>query len=401
MAVGASLAAPLCSFAVLPFATKYLSTDQYGTISSIQLFLNYLMCLVGFCAPAYFTREYYQTKNINRLTSCVLIILLFSLLFITLLIFIFNLQLQALFNVIPEYLFITILISALLSFINFNLLYLRLSDNYITFSVLTIIQPIAFLILYITFLKLEYGVYAFINANLFTSLLFLGICIREFLKDNILKIEFDFSELKNSLNYGLRLLPHSFFGVLAVSIDKLIVLKLLSLTTLGIYTLAFSIAGVVKVFEGAIYSVYQPWLFKNLSGSHTDFRKVIRISLLYIVSILIFSILLNVSIYILFPNIINSKFSSSLDLIPFFTVGYIINSLYTINNQFLLFYKKTFTISVISGLSVILGFILSYYLISKYGLFGSMYAFIFVCGARLFLTFIVTLNFSYKNKLMV
>jgi len=359
------------------------------------------MCLVGFCAPAYFTREYYQTKNINRLTSCVLIILLFSLLFITLLIFIFNLQLQALFTVIPEYLFIAILISALLSFINFNLLYLRLSDNYITFSVLTIIQPIAFLILYITFLKLDYGVYAFINANLFTSLLFLGICIREFLKDNILKIEFDFSELKNSLNYGLRLLPHSFFGVLAVSIDKLIVLKLLSLTTLGIYTLAFSIASVVKVFEGAIYSVYQPWLFKNLSGSHTDFRKVIRISLLYIVSILIFSILLNVSIYIVFPNIIDSKFSSSLNLIPFFTVGYIINSLYTINNQILLFYKKTFTISAISGLSVILGFILSYYLISKYGLFGSMYAFIFVCGARLLLTFIVTLNLSYKNKLMV
>ena len=131
------------------------------------------MCLVGFCAPAYFTREYYQTKNINRLTSCVFIIFVCSLLFIALLVFIFNFQLQALFDVVPEYLFIAILISALLSFINFNLLYLRLSDSYITFSILTIIQPLTFLILYLIFLKLDYGVYAFINANLLTSFLFL------------------------------------------------------------------------------------------------------------------------------------------------------------------------------------------------------------------------------------
>ena len=396
----ASLAAPLCSFTVLPFTTKYLSTDQYGAISSIQVFLNYLMCLVGFCAPAYFTREYYQTKNINRLTSCVFIIFLCSLLFIALLVFIFNFQLQALFDVVPEYLFIAILISALLSFINFNLLYLRLSDSYITFSILTIIQPLTFLILYIVFLKLDYGVYAFINSNLLTSLLFFGICVRIFFTKNLSKIEFDISELKNSLNYGIRLLPHSFFGVLAVSIDKLIVLKLLSLATLGIYTLAFSIASVVKVFEGAIYSVYQPWLFKNLSGSPKNVRKIIRISFLYINSILVFSIFLNISIYIIFPNIIDSKFSSSLELIPYFTVGYFINSLYTINNQILLFYKKTFTISAISGLSVITGFILAYYLISQFGLSGSMYAFIFVCSIRLLLTFIVTLNFSFKNKLL-
>ena len=386
------MAAPLCSFAVLPFTTKYLSTDQYGTISSIQVFLNYLMCLVGFCAPAHFTREYYQTKNINRLTSCVFIIFLCSLLFIALLVFTFNFQLQALFDVVPEYLFIGILICALLSFINFNLLYLRLSDSYITFSILTIIQPLTFLILYLIFLKLDFGVYAFINANLLTAFLFFGICVRIFFKKNLLKIKFDFSELKNSLNYGLRLLPHSFFGVLAVSIDKLIVLKLLSLTTLGIYTLAFSIASVVKVFEGAIYSVYQPWLFKNFSSSKKNLRKIVRISLIYIASILIFSVFLNISIYITFHNIIDSKFSSSLDLIPYFTVGYFINSLYTINNQILLFYKKTFTISLISGLSVIAGSILAYYLISKYGLSGSIYAFLITMSFRL----ILTLYFSYK-----
>ena len=211
-------------------------------------------------------------------------------------------------------------------------------------------------------------------------------------KDNTFKIEFDFSGLKNTLNYGLRLLPHSFFGVLAVSIDKLIVLKLLSISTLGIYTLAFSIASVVKVFEGAIYSVYQPWLFKNFSSSQKNLRKIIRISLLYIASILFFSIFLNISIYIIFPYIIDSKFSSSLELIPFFTIGYIINSLYTINNQILLFYKKTFTISIISGLSVIVGSILAYYLILKFGLSGSMYAFLLTMSLRL----ILTIYFSYE-----
>lgn len=350
------------------------------------------MCLVGFCAPAYFTREYYQTKNINRLTSCVFIIFLCSLLFIALLVFIFNFQLQELFDVVPEYLFIGILICALLSFINFNLLYLRLSDSYIIFSILTIIQPLTFLILYIIFLKLDYGVYAFINANLLTSLLFFGICVRIFFKDNTFKIEFDFSGLKNTLNYGLRLLPHSFFGVLAVSIDKLIVLKLLSISTLGIYTLAFSIASVVKVFEGAVYSVYQPWLFKNLSSAQKNLRKIVSISIIYIVSILIFSIFLNITIYIMFPNMIDSKFSSSLDLIPFFTTGYFINSLYTINNQILLFYKRTFTISVISGLSVIAGSIIAYYLISKFGLSGSIYAFLITMSLRL----VLTIYFSYE-----
>lgn len=359
------------------------------------------MCLVGFCTPAYFTREYYQTKKLNRLVSCVFVMFLCTLPFITLFVILFNIQLQSLFDLIPKYLFIAILISSLLSFINFNLLYLRLSDKYLSFAIITIIQPIVFLILYVFFLQLDYGVNAFINASFLTSSLFFGICMIIFYKQKFLKIDFDLIELKNSLNYGLRLLPHSFFGVLTVSVDKLIVLKLLSTTSLGIYTLAFSIASVVKVFEGAIYSVYQPWLFKNLSDSDINLNKIIKISSLYTTSILLFSIFLNILIYFIFPFIIDSKFSFSLHLIPFFTVGYIINSIYTVNNQILLFYKKTFTISFISGLSIIAGLILSFYLITNFGLSGSMYAFIFVCGIRLSLTMIATFIFSLQNKFIL
>jgi O-antigen/teichoic acid export membrane protein len=397
----ASLATPFFSLLFLPIVSSKLTIVEYGIISSFTLFIAYVSSIHGFCSATYFSREYYKTEKISSLLSNVFFVYLLSLVIIISVVFVTKSHIVKLFPISYIYIYLGLAICFIESFISLNLLYLRLCDDLILFSIITIMKPLLFTSSYILLLKNEYGLNSFFISSIFVSIVMMIFSLFIFNRKKILCFCFDGKQITKMLKYGFGLLPHSIFGVLSISIDKLFVLKILSTSSLGIYSLAFSIASVVKLVEGSVYLIYQPWLFKNLSSKNVDRPQIIRISLTLILSLLLFTILYCYLIILIFPLFVDEKFNDSLSLIPYFAIGFFINGIYTVCNQFLLFDNKTTIISLITVLTVLIGSIFSYFFTIKLGLYGAVYAFIMVFILRTVLTLISTFKLSLLQKHLI
>ena len=401
LVVLATLATPLFSLLILPVASSKLTIEEYGIISSFTLFIAYVSSIYGFCSATYFAKDYYKTKEIYILLSNVILVYLTSLVIVILLVFVTNSYIVKLFSISHNYMYLGLLICFIDSLVSLNLLYLRLCDDLILFSAITIFKPLLFSSIYIFLLQNEYGLNAFFISSIFVSSLFIVVSLFVFIKRKLICFLFDKKLILKILRYGFGLLPHTVFGVLSVSIDKFFVLTVLSTSSLAIYSLAFSIASVVKLVEGSVYLIYQPWLFRNLSNKKVGKIKAIRISLILILTLLLFTIIYIQLVNYAFPLFVDQKYNDSLFLIPYFAIGFFINGIYTVSNQFLLFDNKTTTISLITVLTVISGALFSYILTTKIGLFGAVYAFITVFFVRTVLTLIATSKLSIFQKHLI
>ena len=401
LVVLATLTTPLFSLLILPVSSSKLTIEEYGIISSFTLFIAYVSSIHGFCSATYFARDYYKTKEICILLSNVILVYLASLVIIIIVVFVTSSYIVKLFSISHTYMYMGLMICFVDSLVSLNLLYLRLCDDLILFSAITIFKPLLFSSIYIILLQNEYGLNAFFISSIFVSILFMLVSFFIFIKKKLICFLFDIKIIIKILKYGLGLLPHTVFGVLSVSVDKLFVLTILSTSSLAIYSLAFSIASVVKLVEGSVYLIYQPWLFKNLSSKKIGKKKVIRISLILILALLLFTIIYIQLVNYAFPLFVDQKYNDSLFLMPYFAIGFFINGIYTVSNQFLLFDSKTTTISLITVLTVISGSLFSYILTTKIGLYGAVYAFIAVFFLRTVLTLIATSKLSIFQKHLI
>ena len=401
LVVLATLTTPLFSLLILPVSSSKLTIEEYGIISSLTLFIAYVSSIHGFCSATYFARDYYKTKEICILLSNVILVYLASLVIIISVVFVTSFYIVKLFSISHIYMYMGLLICFIDSLVSLNLLYLRLCDDLILFSAITIFKPLLFSSIYIFFLQNEYGLHSYFISSIFVSSVFMLVTFFVFIKKKLICFTFDIKIILKILKYGFGLLPHTVFGVLSVSIDKLFVLKILSTNSLAIYSLAFSIASVVKLVEGSVYLIYQPWLFKNLSSKKVGKKKVIRISLILILTLLLFTIIYIKLVSYAFPLFVDQKYNDSLFLIPYFVLGFFINGIYTVSNQFLLFDNKTTTVSLITVLTVLLGSLFSYILTTKIGLYGAVYAFITVFFFRTVLTLIATSRLSIFQKNLI
>ena len=172
-------------------------------------------------------------------------------------------------------------------------------------------------------------------------------------------------------------------------------LKIISNDAVGIYTVALQVASVVLLIMTSINQAWAPNLYEVLNSNPNQYvklaivKKTYRLMLFMLVTTLLFIIF----VPFVFKLFIDENYHAGIVLSRIISFGFLMNGLYFLVTNYILFTKKTGVLSYITSVISIFGLIINYYLILEYGIVGASYSLI----VTFVLLFIAV--FYYSNKL--
>jgi O-antigen/teichoic acid export membrane protein len=348
----------------------FLSTVDYGKIGllvAIELVLP-VITLLGFeRAILRFYSDEKDFKNFkNTIFSSIRLVHLLFLITIGLFYFL-GLQEFAGLRIFPDIFLVVILIYFQGSNL-FHLNMIRVSENHNKyFKARVLIQILRVtLILFLVYLLNSYlgyiigAILTAIISNLFFSV------YKDEGKENFNKKTFSMLFL-----FSWPFIFHGFAGSLLGNADKFILENYLTLSDVGLYTLAYSI-GSIMIFAYVGISVFlEPMIYKE---NNFKKRKLLLDKFLFLATffgVILFLLISIISISIL-PLIYDIKYQKVIEYIPLLAMGYLIYPFYLKANYKMIYEKNGLNIALVSVGSAIINIGLNLFYIPKYGVLAAV-----------------------------
>lgn len=386
---------------LLPIYTKYLGPNEFGIVGAMTTFVAFFSIIITLNFERSIFRLIYDYKNKNDIKSFLGTITLWVFIFSTFIliscIFFQNL-ISSLFKSISfyPYFLISILTVYFNTFGNIPRIYLQVQQKSKHFVILGLIQFLItnfFIIIFVV--AFEMKATGYLLGGLISSLLLFPYFIVYTLKRIIIK--FNFKVFYNIAKFSLPLIP----AIISVQIidlsDRIFIENILSSFELGIYSLAYTIAGILLVFTAAFKKAYDPFFYKVANESKEIEAKFILEKTNTIYFILILFICFSISIFSkeLVLIFFDSNFQPAYEIVPLLCLSYAINKISGLIN--LSFYQKknTHTIMYITVFAALINLILNYFLILKYGYIGAAYSTLITCLFIFGFKYVISKKFYY------
>lgn len=240
---------------------KFLETDQYATFMTYGLFISFIgLFPLGFIDGMYINYGGKDERDINKSIFKFehRFLFLFQLL-ITVVFLIISVFLQ---NRVVFYFSLTILPFALIGF--FKLFY-QAVGNFSKFSFISILNTLLMFVfnMVLVFSKIKKAE-IFIAANVISYYItFIYIEYIHHLTYKKVKIEKDYTLIKNNFKIGIPILVGNLSLVLFYSIDRWIVKFVLDVASFAYYSFAISMMGLINILISATTTIFYPYLSRN------------------------------------------------------------------------------------------------------------------------------------------
>jgi O-antigen/teichoic acid export membrane protein len=369
-------------FLLLPFLTSNLSTAQFGLVSLFMTFSGFISPFIGMNSEGSIMVNFTNSSITKKLFiwNCIFVSFC-SLLILLTTIIIFNTHLSRITS-LPLTLLVLAVIVAFFKFQIDLLLAIKQSFGYsIQYGLIQIGYSILNVLLTFIFInKMESKLDGRLYGILLSTILFAFFSWIHLKRINLIQIKNYKKYINAILSFGFGLLPHSIGGLILVLINRFIVAKIMGLEAAGIYSLASQIALVIGFITLSFNNAYVPWLYNKISNSlesKDEKIRIVRLTYLYFIALLIFTVLY---VYIaphIFKIFIDQKFDQVYKLLPFIAFGYWFQGLYFMVVNYIIFLKKTVIQSVITVFTGLISIPITYYLTYNYGIEGTCVAFSF------------------------
>lgn len=366
-------------FITLPIFTRNLTATDYGAIAMAQIYGSFLFSLNTLGLAVGYERNFFDAKKngtSSELLYSVQLFVLISFLICITVTWVFKEYLSIIFIGSKEYsqlLFWSYIAIGISGLKTFFLLYFKNNQNsksYMWYSIDENILNISLALYFVAYLKI--GIFGIVIGQLISASFVLILLVIKFLK--ILPFRYDFQVFKNALSIGIPLTPKVFSGVINKSIDKYLLGKISSLGGTGILTIAYKAANIVFSFMTALENVFLPNVYKIM------FDEDEKSASFLIGKYLTPYIYLSTGFCLLVATFIHEFFY--LFTTPSFhqggTISIILIMLY--GTYFfgkipqLTYKKKTYIITILSFVSLIITIFISIPLVKFYGIFGAALA---------------------------
>ncbi|MDC4973411.1 oligosaccharide flippase family protein [Acinetobacter baumannii] len=367
-------------FISLPVMAWFFSTEDIGRISMLQIFSTFSILFFCLGLDQAYVREFHESDDKESLfKSCFLPGFIFCLIFFSIL-FVFNSRIISigLYNINSIYISCLSIICFLFAFIiRFLGLILRMQDKALLYSISQITPKVFFInfIFIIYFLNLDKSFKNLIIGQTF-SLFFCVLILLWNNKDALIKIikaKFSVAKFKEVIKFGSPLIIGGLASWGLNVTDKLMLKNLADFNELGLYSMAFSIAGVATIFAGVFNTIWSPMVFKWISGGDVNYRKICDIQeyvLCGVYFLIVLSGLFSWLILLFLPDnyyVVQYIITSCL-LVPFFY------TLSEVSSVGIAISRKTLFSMYASFIALILSIILNYFLIPILGAAGAAIA---------------------------
>lgn len=396
--LAANILSALIGFAMLPIVTRVLTPSEYGVFSIFQSLSAAAGIFVGLNSQGLLLRKIFVNSEVAGLKAYVTLTIL-----VALLSWLFSALLSLLiFNIIEiELTFFQSLLAITLSLFVFivrirTVLYQGFEQPifYAFYQVGGAFLIFVSVILFVVYF--EYGVDGRIVGAVIGPLFFSFLAIYSLIRNKLIVLMFSKRVLKEILDFGMPLLPHAIFGVSFLYVDRWVIAANLGYDSVGIYGAILQIVAPVTLLFDAFNKAYVPWLYKKLANEKRDFsllkHQIMVLFVIVVGAIIAFFVLKYVSSFIL-PE--NYQAPDSVMFYVFISIVFL--GFYQMPNNVLFFFKKTGSVSVVTGIGFLIYLIALYFTIEPFGLTGVAVSFFISVGVRCVLSLILS-NFHFINS---
>lgn len=176
----------------------------------------------------------------------------------------------------------------------------------------------------------------------------------------------------DNIKVGFPLSLHLASGWLSSSATRIIVSSLLGTAATGSFGIGATIGMVVLFIQDSFNKAFIPFLFEKLNNFNIEIEKqLIRLTYIYNISLLLFSLIIGVFGYFFLETIFGVAYSEGKVVVLFIALAHAFNGMYKMHVNYIFFVKKTHLIFIISTTTGSLNIILSYLFINSWGLIGA------------------------------
>lgn len=379
------------TFFLLPLYTKYLSPREYGIVGSMEAIKIFFTILFSLCIERSIVRLYFENKT-DRSKKEFLGVVFLILALVSVSGFLITLLLkdsiQLFFKNINfyPYIFITITTSFFSTFEHLPKLYYRLKENAVSFVTLSFLYFFLSTGLIVFFVVIyEEGALGYLKGQLFASI-FISI-VYLFISFKITIINFNLKTFKSIFSYSMPFIPPLLVSWFINQSNRVFLENTVSLDAVGIYSFSNKISIATSLFTTALMVSFEPNFYKLASGSVHDKGKIKSFFnffiLIAIFSSFIFLFFIREVLYLFF----DVRYSGSIYVISLITLSNIFGTGTGITGLFFQQSKKMIANMYISISAAILIFLLYYFLIPNFQIYGAAFS--------LLITTIYAFTFSY------
>lgn len=365
----------LVPFLMLPILTAYLSVNDYGILSIIEITILFLVPIISLNISGAINVEYFQIERsqLNHYITNAFILSIFAFMLIFAFFVIFNNTISSVLN-IDSTLVLWLPIFALFRVSTQVLLGIyQVSQQPKKFALFTILQTIFdFTLSYILVVSFQYGYIGRLEGVYVAFFVFSLTALYLLFKMGFLSGP-TMNYSKEILKFGLPLIPHAISGIIMAMSDRYFISHYIGNEDVGLYTVAYQLSALMLLVSISVNQAWTPILY-SLLKTKDRMQQII----IYSFGLALFFIIVGSLIYflkdLLFNLLVDPKFHQAKEFFAWLLLGFVFQSFYFLATNFLFFEKKTALLAKVTVVGAILNILLNYFLIHKFGTIGVAYA---------------------------
>lgn len=376
--LGSSILSKSVPFLLLPVLTKYLSPEEYGTLSIFLIFMSLYGAFVGMAIHTNIAKNYYQvTKDeLSKIIGNIIFILSVTTLFyFVVTIGIWN-QIDEIFS-IPTWLLLVVPFLAFIQMINnLNTTILRNEQRAYVYGIFEVFLTVITMAVTISSLVwFGLGWYSQIVGIFVAGVVFCIIGFIYMYKRGYITLKFDSKNIKSILHISVPLIPHVIGGLIIAASDRLFIENMIGLEAVGLYAVGYSFGMIVMIFTDAFIKAWSPWFYKNLANpTDSKKQKIVKYTYIFIIGLFILATVISVVAEFILPYFVDERFHGAGEFIFWVALGYAVRGVYQIFFPYLVHISKTSFLAVSTLTAALMNLVLNYFLIDMYGAIGAAYA---------------------------
>jgi len=359
-------------FLLLPIITKYLTPQEYGIYGMYQVVLSFLVPFVGMSLQTNITRNFFKVskEKIAQIITSVVLILHINVFVSLLIVFLITLVFHNPFGIPDKIVYIMPIIIYVQTINTFNLTILRNKEKALQYGIIEIILTILNLTtVLILLLVFKQGWFSLVYGVLFAHLILSVYSIRYFIKVYAIKINSRHS-FKDIYSISLPLIFHNIGGSIIFISDRIFIQQMSGLDDVGIYMIGSQFGMITMIIINTIATTINPWLFRSLANN----RNIKKEILLLMIGYLMIGIAIWVMSLVIFPYMVDEKYSDAKQVILWVSLGYSIRGWYQIFHTIIVHEGKTKIFMYVTMIVGIINLGLNYILININGMVGAAQA---------------------------
>lgn len=382
-------------FALLPILTRYLTLAEYGQVAIFQTLLAGLSAFIGISAQGIAGVKYYdgQLSKLEQkyfIGNC-FVALALTTAFALMVAMIFGQSLSDWLAIDAQWLILSVLVTSAAFVATMRMTQWQVrkqAKNYGAFQVSQgLVNMLLSLVVIIYFLQ---GAAGRIWVLSITTLVYAVFALFLLYKDDLLGFSWRPGYLREILEFGVPLIPHTVGNFLLLSVDRFVINDKLGLAQVGIYMVAVQLASVMGLVFDSINNAYVPWLFERLKRNQSEEKKqIVRWTYAYCIALLGIVALAFVIGPPLLIIIAGEKYSTAANIIGWLVLGQAFSGMYLMVTNYIFYSKRTGLLSLSTMTSGLINVGLLMVFISFMGIKGAAVAFAISMAIKFLLTWYV------------